>query len=197
MHRPGKSTLRNRLSAGIVRFARDPCGNFAIIASLAALPVAGIAGLALDYSHVRMAEQRLQSAVDAAAIAGVAAAGEPVARLQALVADFVDANTQGMGASVETTVNGSRMTVVASVDVATPLLGIVSRPVTRVNASVIVESPVRLDAGSVGLAGEDKALNKARREMKRVLSSLPPHLRDRLRARHAGLLAGRPARFTR
>lgn len=189
----------HRYLANWARFARHRGGNFAIVFALAALPVAAIAGLALDYAHIANAEGKLQSAVDAAAIAGVAAAGEPVARIQALVADFVEANAGGLAADVETQVDGKRMIVTAGAYVDTPLLGVVSQPRTLVSATVTIESPVRLDGGSVATADErqDERLRAARGEMERVLANLPPRLRERWRQRFAQMLAANRTRFTR
>jgi Flp pilus assembly protein TadG len=190
----------DRIALTVARFARHRGGNFAIVFTLAALPVAAIAGLALDYAHIANAEGKLQSAVDAAAIAGVAAAGEPVARIQALVADFVEANAGELAADVETQVDGKRMIVTAGAYVDTPLLGVVAQPQTLVSATVTVESPVRLDGGSVaksdgGEQNRDRDLR--RRQFERLLAELPPRLRQRLRQRYASLLAKAPPRFTR
>lgn len=58
--------LRHRLR----RFGRDTRGNFAIILALSAVPLIGLSGLALDYGVALTAKARLDSAADAAALAG-------------------------------------------------------------------------------------------------------------------------------
>lgn len=53
----------------LIRLARSDRGNFAVIAALALVPVAGLAGLGVDYSQAYSARTTLQGEADAIAIA--------------------------------------------------------------------------------------------------------------------------------
>ena len=53
------------------RFFRDKGGNAAIIFSVAMVPLVGAVGLAFDYARWHYQQSRMQSAADAAALAGV------------------------------------------------------------------------------------------------------------------------------
>ena len=53
----------------IVRFARNEAGNFAVMFSLAMIPLVAVAGLAVDYSRTSDMRSKIQSAADGAAMA--------------------------------------------------------------------------------------------------------------------------------
>ena len=53
-------------------FSRDRRGNVAAVFALAAIPVVGVAGIAVDYSRAFRVQADLQYSVDAAALAGAA-----------------------------------------------------------------------------------------------------------------------------
>ena len=63
-----KATLQ-RLSRARAAFAADRQGNIAIIFALATLPVMGLVGAAVDYSHAAAVRTSMQSALDATALA--------------------------------------------------------------------------------------------------------------------------------
>ena len=65
--------LPARLRSGFSRMGADRSGATAIILALSALPIIAFGGLAFDYSNSVRARPKLQSAVDAAALAGAAA----------------------------------------------------------------------------------------------------------------------------
>ena len=58
--------------ANVRAFARCERGNFGIIFALAAVPVLGVAGMALDYSRISSTRENLQASVDAAITAAAA-----------------------------------------------------------------------------------------------------------------------------
>jgi Flp pilus assembly protein TadG len=57
------------IRAAFARFAREQSGAVALLFGLALVPVAGLMGLALDYSRGQLARAQLQSAVDSAGLA--------------------------------------------------------------------------------------------------------------------------------
>jgi Flp pilus assembly protein TadG len=54
----------------ISNFGRNQRGNVAVVFGLAAIPILGVAGVALDYSRASHFRSKLQTTVDAAALAG-------------------------------------------------------------------------------------------------------------------------------
>ena len=83
-----------RLSAACrsaVGFWRDRSGQFAVIFALSAIPLFGVAGLALDYSMLRMRMSAYQSAADNAAL---------TAAITVSAKDWTDAKKEGENAFV-------------------------------------------------------------------------------------------------
>lgn len=64
-------------------FRRCERGNIAILFAFAVIPLFGVAGLAMDYAQATSDRTRLQSALDGAVLAGVAATGKEVETAQA------------------------------------------------------------------------------------------------------------------
>lgn len=58
------------------RWIRCSKGNFAVVTALAAVPVIGAAGVAVDYIRSNRAETQVQAALDSAVLAGVSAAAD-------------------------------------------------------------------------------------------------------------------------
>jgi Flp pilus assembly protein TadG len=54
----------------IAKFRADQRGNVAVVFGLAAIPILGVAGVALDYTRASHFRSELQTAVDASALAG-------------------------------------------------------------------------------------------------------------------------------
>src|SRR3954471_11530074 len=65
-----KAAEARRLGGFLVRLARDSRGNTLAIVGAALVPLAGMIGSGVDMSRAYMAKTRLQSACDAAALAG-------------------------------------------------------------------------------------------------------------------------------
>ena len=65
------TTRTTRLIATSLRCARCTSGQVATMFALAFIPLAGAAGVAIDYARVEMAVARVQSAVDETAVAAV------------------------------------------------------------------------------------------------------------------------------
>jgi len=192
--------------ARAARFLKDERGQFAIIGALLMVPVIAIAGLALDYARLHAAQSRLQTAADAAAFAAVGAAGLPVEQLQRLAADFVAANADGLDVETETKVNGRRLEVEVTSEVATPLLSVIGANVTEIRVTASVESPAPLGGGSIHQTdharngseqASDAEYEKLRKRIYGVLNKLPKAERDRLSRKYADILKGGPVRLSR
>jgi hypothetical protein len=69
----------------VQRFGRDRSGNFGMLSAILALPIIGVAGAAIDYSHALEVRSRLMGAADAAALAAIAemSAGQASASVMA------------------------------------------------------------------------------------------------------------------
>ncbi|MEZ5799705.1 MAG: TadE/TadG family type IV pilus assembly protein [Nitratireductor sp.] len=91
-------------------FIKDRGGNFAIIFGLSLVPLMGLAGAAVDYSRILKAENRLQSAADAAALAA-ASGGDDVNDMRRIAASFLESNAPDLSPTAETTVSGNTLTV--------------------------------------------------------------------------------------
>jgi Flp pilus assembly protein TadG len=180
------------------KFARDERGQFAIIGALLMVPVIAISGLALDYTRLHSAQSRLQSAADAAALAAVGAAGEPVARLQQLAADFVAANADGLDVDTETRVEGKHLEVQVTSEIATPLLSVIGSQSVMLTVTAGIDSPVQLAGGSV-IGGNDAPADyeRLRRRIAEAMRQLPRAQRERLARKYADILSRRPARLAR
>ena len=184
-----------RLAFDVAGFRRAKRGNFAIIFALMLMPVAAIAGLALDYARIRTTQSLLQSAVDAAALAAAGAIGRPDAQVQQLVADFVEANSGGRDVNVETRIDGDQLTVEASTLVPTPLLSVISNPQTLVSFKAVVVREKPKAGGSVSGPGvrQDPGPGAAEQEAARwnflkALAKLPPGARARLERKYDAML---------
>ena len=77
------------------RFLKDARGNIALIAALAALPLFGAAGIAVDTFRQSDAQARLQAALDAGALAGAAADTTNKAEIRKIVRQFARSNGIG------------------------------------------------------------------------------------------------------
>jgi Flp pilus assembly protein TadG len=77
------------------RFNKDKKGSVAVIFALTAIPVIGIVGLSLDVGRAMSVSRKLQSAVDAAVVAGTKAADGDAA---AASEKFLNANAATLGA---------------------------------------------------------------------------------------------------
>lgn len=111
-------------------FIADRTGNVGIIFALALIPVLTAAGAAVDYARASDARAHLQTAADAAAIAAASAPGLNDSERIAVARTFftsVTASDAGNPA-VSVAVSGNNISVNASLDVPTSLLGVVNVP---------------------------------------------------------------------
>ena len=91
-------TIKSNVKAGFLRklanFGCDRRGQVALTFGLAAVPLFGAAGMAVDYSRKIEAQSIMQAAVDGSALAATAAmnAGESEAAYKRAAQDFFDRN---------------------------------------------------------------------------------------------------------
>jgi uncharacterized membrane protein len=172
-------------SQWIGRFGRCERGNFAIIAALAAVPLFGVAGLALDYARIHAAQDKLQTAVDSAALAA-AASGEPVNVMQSIVNDFVKANFGTEKVDIVTEVGTDTLEVEARYRLDTPILAAAGQPRSDIIARAEITSPVPLRQGSVQAdvaQGDAEVIAKAMARFEIFAAQVPARERDALRKR--------------
>jgi hypothetical protein len=206
-----------RLRAAITRFRRDSGGNFAIIFALALVPVMGIAGMAMDYSRMAAASEKLQTATDAAAIAAAASPGESTEQMERIAAEFVAANYPDQPVEVETKISGHEMTVTASIELRLPVMSAVGKPFATIEVVPKVHSETPLGGGRVKAEqgrkqaasqitpeSFERQVREAQRKLSRILRDMPAAQRKRIEARfeeevermRASLGAGGQVRLT-
>ncbi len=98
----------------------DRGGNFAMITALAAVPMVGAAGLAVDYANLSRTRTELQNALDAAALA-VAQRGDDIsdAEARSIAGAFLTGNLTPAYRNLEVARNGTSVTLRA--EAPTPL----------------------------------------------------------------------------
>ncbi len=103
-----------RLFPALCAFARDRGGNFAMLAALAAVPMVGAAGLAIDYATMSRVRSELQQSLDAAVLA-VAQRGDNISDAQAreIAEAYLGSNLAQDFGSVEIVRNGTSVTLKA------------------------------------------------------------------------------------
>lgn len=164
--------------SSIRSFAKCSDGNFAVIAAIAALPVIGMAGLALDYTRMVRAEQQLQAGVDAALFAAAVDGGTPAA-MAISARNYITSNVEAVGIAVETMVDTHRLKIVAKYRLPLPVLAAFGRPDTEIAASGELTgfAPIRR-TGIDGTASRQE-FRAMRREFRRRLSKLSRYQRER------------------
>lgn len=164
------------------RFWRNERGNFAIIFSLSAIPVLGIAGIALDYSRISAAEDRLQAAVDAGLLAAATEAGSRTSDMQLLAAGFIEANMGDVPVEVNTTIDSHKIRIVAKHELVLPVLAAIGKPVTEIAAEgeLVSAAPLKSNGVAIPRLSPDQRRTLWRR-FDRITKGLPHHERIRLR----------------
>jgi Flp pilus assembly protein TadG len=76
----------------IKKFAGNSRGNVGILLALSAVPLVGVAGLAVDFYTQDVARVKMQAAVDAAILAGTASGEEKKNKVTKLIRQFANAN---------------------------------------------------------------------------------------------------------
>src|SRR5680860_121762 len=114
------------------RFKTSISGNFALTFAIAAIPLFGVAGFAVDYSRAITAQAKVQTALDAAALAAIVEFHQGKNGDQEEIArKFFEANYNGAypaKLTVSLSPNKDEMILNANVDVPTTLLGVIGKP---------------------------------------------------------------------
>ncbi len=154
-------------------FIRDKRANIAIVFGLASIPVSIAMGTAIDYSRAFLVQQRLGTALDAAALAVGSSSETDPAALEDIAQLFFDANyddtAMGVPGALNVTIDNSVISMSASADVNTAIVKIVGINEVTVSAETEVVKETRgaeivlvLDnTGSMGWNGKIDALQSA------------------------------------
>lgn len=122
------------------RWRRDRRGNVALIFGLAAIPLFVGAGAAIDTSRAYIVQSRLTQALDAAGLAVGSMIGLTPAEMQARAEDFFAANYPvdeiGVPAKPVVAVVGDVVTLSATAELPTAIMGVIGINKLNVNASV-------------------------------------------------------------
>ena len=169
------------LKALFRRFRTDRRGNFATIFALSAIPLVVAAGAAIDISRAYIVENRLNAALDAAALAVGGATGKTQAQLEEIAQAYFDANYPaeklGVPGAVTVVQSGSDVILTVSAELPTSLMGIVGIDTLSVGASSQVtrqgrklELALVLDVtGSMSSGGRMTALKDASKLLLQIL----------------------------
>ena len=126
--------LKNTLAG----FATSNTGNVAMVFGLSIIPLVAIAGAAIDYSRAAATKMRLQTACDAAALAGMRSRMTPgadyTAAAQAYFKQNVPTELQNEVPSVSLTANGLGLALAVNTSVPTTTMSLVN--VNNIDVSV-------------------------------------------------------------
>jgi len=176
--------LTKHASNGILRrFARDTKGNVAIIFGLATIPLIIAMGAAVDMTRGVVAEQRLQTALDAAALAAAADRNatdeERIARGEQMFAANYTPGALGGDATPSFSIDDGVVTASVSSSIDTTLMNVAGVTEIGINSSVQVQVPGTRDAeialvldysGSMNSSGKYQAMRDAAIDLVNVLS---------------------------
>lgn len=136
----GKMRRRPNASASSSSFCRDARGNVAMLFALSLVPLIGMAGAAVDYGNSLRVKAQLQTALDAAVIAGATVLAQTGSNTQTrdavekyMAAKFT--NPGGAPPTVNTTVNPTgKVTADSTVEVPTTLMRVFGQTTMPVKA---------------------------------------------------------------
>ncbi len=130
----------------IKRFIRETSGAIMIAFALMAPVIVGSAGMALDFTYAYLVQQRLQQAIDAAALAAAGASTDED-EINQKIQDFFDANypEDELGATFvpEVVVDGDQIYVTGNANYTTFFLGLIGVNTISVTASSQVQREIR------------------------------------------------------
>ncbi|MEZ5814159.1 MAG: pilus assembly protein [Alphaproteobacteria bacterium] len=127
-------------------YYRNTLGAIAILFALMAPLIIGAAGMALDFAHAYLVQQRLSQAIDAAALAAAAISSDKNV-IEQKVQDFFDINypPEELGITFDPVVviNGNLVTVTGNAQYNTFFLGVIGIDEIDVSAETIVQREVK------------------------------------------------------
>lgn len=177
--KPANSASAARRLIG--RVVRSDAGNVAVLFALALIPVVGGVGGAVDFSRAYVAKMHLLEAIDSAALAVGASQISDLDEMQQMAQKYFDANYDsaelGGGGTIQLSSDGNVITVNATTEIDTLLLGIMGMETIDVSAhtqvikdSKALEIALVLDnTGSMGSNGKIGALKLASQSLVDIL----------------------------
>ncbi len=128
------------------KYIRNVAGTIVVAFAVTAPIVIGSAGMALDFAHAYLVQQRLAQAIDAAALAAAASETDPVA-IEQKVRDFFHANypEEKLGATFEpeVVINGDQVQVTGRAQYLTFFLSVIGITEIEVAAETTVQREVQ------------------------------------------------------
>jgi len=114
----GAMKLRGIMQKALGAFTGDRAGNFAMLTALAAVPIMGAAGLAVDYANTSRIRVELQQALDAAVLA-VAQRGDKISDAEAreIANAYLTGNLANAFTDMQVVRNGTAVTLSARTSV--------------------------------------------------------------------------------
>ena len=128
------------------RFQNDTSGVVALLFALCAIPILLVAGSALDFVQASDVKGKLQSALDAAALAAATSANLTDAQRvdlakAAFERNFASNKTSGLSAVPEFTISDGQVIATASTSMATDFVRVVGIDAMDINAGVTISIP--------------------------------------------------------
>lgn len=167
---------RPRSSALLRTFLRDTQGATAVIFAMLAVPVLGLGLAALDYARAHSTKTALQTAADAAAVAGAQMLGLPHGDIETAVRGYMQSNLPDDRRDLDFILifapDDLALTVKVDVDVPTTILGIVGHKTLAVNVESTVERPPVMPE----TIDPPRAVEPERPDV--IAQPLPRHLQD-------------------
>ena len=132
------------------RFQNDTSGVVALLFALCAIPILLVAGSALDFVQASDVKGKLQSALDAAALAAATSANLTDAQRvevakAAFERNFASNKTSGMSAVPEFTISAGQVIATASTSMTTDFVRVVGIDAMDINAGVTISIPQTQD----------------------------------------------------
>ena len=125
---------------GITRIWLDRSGNFAVAFAVAAVPLVGVVGLAVDYSKVSNQEWNLQEALDGAVLAAAGIKDASKKERKKLGQEYFKSNTQNPcnnDATLKVKNNQKKVVGTAACEIDTSFLGVVGYPSVSIKARAV------------------------------------------------------------
>jgi len=136
----------NRMINSFRKYIRNTSGTIVVMFAIMAPIIVGSAGMALDFAHAYLVQQRLSQAIDAAALAATAQATDE-GTIEQKVKDFFEANypEEKLGATFEpiVVVEGNQVKVTGRAEYLTFFLSIIGIHEILVEAETTVQREVQ------------------------------------------------------